>query len=209
MTSIEEKQALRFRVLEAAYRLADGNSDEDFSHKQLEEALALDQAEVAKAVTYLEEEGLLEFPSFELIAITHDGVMEYERAIQHPSSPTEHFPALNIINNVLSVENLHMNSSQIQQGTVSSEQSQVLRSHIDISALQKLIAEIRASELHLMPDDRATLDSDLSTVDAQLGRPSPKWGYVRESLASIRKIVESAGGGILATQIKEWLQMIQ
>jgi len=90
-----------------------------------------------------------------------------------------------------------VSSSQIQQQT--SDSTQFLATEkIDIEPILKFIAEIRdrLSELELTSDIKEELNAELNTVDAQAKSPKPKPSIIRESLSTIRRILEGASGAI-------------
>jgi|GEM_PF-3150572 len=47
------------------------------------------------------------------------------------------------------------------------------------------------------------LFADIATVESQVGSSKPKVGIIRESVLSIQKILEGAGGNVLGTLIVE------
>src|SRR5258708_1383242 len=65
---------------------------------RLGDELGPPESRAALPMDYLQAEGLLEFPSYETISITHAGVVEVEAALSTPAAPTEHFPAFSIVN---------------------------------------------------------------------------------------------------------------
>lgn len=67
---------------------------------------------------------------------------------------------------------------------------------IDAAALASLATRIRSKlpELGLDPAKESELKSELSTLEAQAASPKPKKGIVKETLSSIRSILEGAGG---------------
>lgn len=71
------------------------------------------------------------------------------------------------------------------------------------SNLQNLIEQLKTfletSEISQIK--KGELNADISTVEAQIALPQPKASIITESLRSIRSIVESAAGSILAPQI--------
>ncbi len=92
-----------------------------------------------------------------------------------------------------------VSSSQIQQQT--SDSSQLLTTEkIDVEPILKFINEMkeRLSELELTGDTKEELNAELNTVYAQANSPKPKPSILRESLSSIRRILEGAGGAIAA-----------
>jgi len=92
-----------------------------------------------------------------------------------------------------------VSSSQIQQQTYDSTQL-LTTEKIDVEQILKFINEIRErlSELELTGDIKKELNAELNTVDAQVNSPKPKISILRESLLSIRRILEGAGGAIAA-----------
>jgi hypothetical protein len=95
-----------------------------------------------------------------------------------------------------------VHSSQIQQQT--SESIQVAAPiEFDAAAIRKLIEEIKTGlhELDLSRETEVELNAELGTLDAQIGSPKPKISILRESMASVRRILEGASGAIAAQLI--------
>jgi hypothetical protein len=94
-----------------------------------------------------------------------------------------------------------VSGSQIQQ--FSNESHQTQSSGPDREALSSFVAQVReaAPTLGLSSDKRQELESDLDTIDSQLKSPNPKKTVVRESLHSVRNIVEEAAGSLVASGI--------
>jgi hypothetical protein len=96
----QENQAKRLSLLRLLY---------DFSSGQrcivavsfLTEGLKSDEYEILETAFYLSEEGLLNIgqnqeqrmPPGPNLCLTHKGIVEVERSIDHPSEATEHFSA--------------------------------------------------------------------------------------------------------------------
>ena len=89
-----------------------------------------------------------------------------------------------------------MVGSQLQQG---SNNNATYRNDIelDFDAVKDLIAIINA-EIHSKIID-PELKADIATVESQLVSPKPKEGIIRESLKSIRNILEGAAGSLLSS----------
>jgi hypothetical protein len=81
---------------------------------------------------------------------------------------------------------------------------------IDLDAAAEVVAAIRAGfdGLELGPDQRAELESDLATLEAQFSSPSPKKNVVREVLDSVRRILEGAGGAVAAQLALELAKLL-
>lgn len=84
--------------------------------------------------------------------------------------------------------------SQIQQSTESS--TQILNKNLDLNSISKFISELKQNlnTIEVENKKRQELEADIQTVESQIGSPEPKQGIVRESLNSIRRILESASG---------------
>ena len=98
--------------------------------------------------------------------------------------------------------------SQIQAGTVNSSQS--MENEINIEQLIDYIDQLErgVTELALDEDKLSELTSEVSTIKAQVSSPKPKQGIIRESLASIRSILEGASGNMTAHGLLEALSNI-
>ena len=91
-----------------------------------------------------------------------------------------------------------MSYSQIQAGTLSSSQS--MENEIDFKKIHEFIEQLEtaSSELSLNEEKSAELVSEISTIKAQTKSPKPKPGILRESISSIRTILEGASGSVVA-----------
>lgn len=83
-----------------------------------------------------------------------------------------------------------MRDSQIQQGTNSSTQSYTKT--LDLEAVRRVIDELklRVNEAKLQGDNQWQVDSDISCVESQLKAPRPNPEIIRESLRSLRSVLE-------------------
>ncbi len=197
MPSIEETKKRRFQFLNFLFKKTGGDKFKHVNMLKLGKELDFPKEEVITIVQYLEGEYLLEHAGVgPEISITHDGIKEIEEALSHPNKKTKYFPPTNIIN----IQ--HMENSQIQQGTnlskqvgtFDSSQSQVISDFIDI-------LKSKISELGLAPDDESEINSDLNTMKSQIASSRPKSGIIKESLISIQRILEGAGGALVAQQL--------
>lgn len=92
-----------------------------------------------------------------------------------------------------------VSSSQIQQQVSDSAQF-IVEEKTDIEPILKFITEIRdkLSKLELTSDIEEEINAELKTLDAQTSSPKPKPAILSESLSSIRRILEGAGGALAA-----------
>jgi hypothetical protein len=96
--------------------------------------------------------------------------------------------------------------SQIQQAT--SRSSQVSnKNQLDIKALSRFIEQLHGQidSLKLKPDTKKELNAEIKTVEAQVESPKPKQSVIKESLLSIQRILEAAGGTIAGELLKSLL----
>src|SRR5215204_5698821 len=113
MKTLEEKKIDRFNFLKNTYEKTTRGGLQMFDAAKIAEEMGLEKNEAELIVDYLEGEGLLKTHSdgWELISITHRGILEVEQALSEPSQPTEHFPP---VINFINVDQMH--NSQILQG---------------------------------------------------------------------------------------------
>lgn len=89
--------------------------------------------------------------------------------------------------------------SQIQQGAYQSNQTQDNTKGIDFDSLLSLVELIKGSlpEADLPPGQFLELEEELNTLTAQAKSPKPKFLIIKESLSSMKRIIEGAAGGAL------------
>jgi hypothetical protein len=71
-----------------------------------------------------------------------------------------------------------------------------------LKRLEEAIPDLALAEAKL-----SELESELTTLRAQLKSPNPKKNIIKEGLSSIRNILEGAGGGLASTFILELIKM--
>lgn len=200
MPTIDELRKKRFQFLELLYHKSGGSQLKHLEMWDLGNEVAFSREETQTICEYLDGEGLLKHVTVGGgIAITHHGVREIEEALSHPERPTHYFPAVNVIHIH------HMEQSQIQQGTVGSTQSGSFA--FDSGAVASFMVELKTSlpQLSLDSSARSELDAEVKTVEAQLGSSRPKGAILKESLASIRRVLESVSGGLIVQKLLQLL----
>jgi len=102
-----------------------------------------------------------------------------------------------------------MLNSQIQHGTSNSKQS-ISSEGIKLDELIKFVNSLRESikDLKLQKDKESEFESEIMTIEAQTKSPKPKTSIIRESLISIKNILEGAAGSIIAAKLLEYLPAI-
>ncbi len=194
----------RLTFLDALYELSGADEHKYFSMWEIGEGLEFDRDHTSRIVQYLHGEGLLEHRAIGgIIGITHYGIKEVEEAKSAPDQPTYHFPAVNVIN-VGSMVN-----SAIQQA--SPHATQVLQvDDTRTDEILEVVDQVKSAldRLGLRPANRTDLEAEIGTVESQMKSSRPKVPVLRESLASMRAILESAGGGALATGLVKMIATI-
>jgi hypothetical protein len=95
-------------------------------------------------------------------------------------------------------------SPQIQQETSQSiqissiEQVNIPELRAFLGALQKQI-----DRLNLLEEVKQELSAEIKTAEAQADSPKPKNSVIKESLGSIKRILEGAGGGVAANLLMQ------
>jgi hypothetical protein len=95
-------------------------------------------------------------------------------------------------------------NSQVAPGASAPSQI-VVTSSINLDDVKALVAKVKraASEIDLAPEQRNELSAELTTIDTQVASPKPKTGIIKQSLSSVRTILEGAGGNVVATLLVE------
>ncbi len=206
---MEKKRAQRLNFMNALYDVVDGLEGQFADMNAFLSKLGLDLDkeedfnEFQSIARYLKGEGLIETIAVESgtiaigVSLTHKGVHEVEEARSRPDKPTEHFPPANNI----SVQ--YMIGSQIQQGSPGATQSLTVASQGGIEGLEAFINSLKQSVDHLELDEeqRAELEADIQTIEAQIASPKPKQEVLRPGLESIRRILEGSASAAVASPL--------
>jgi hypothetical protein len=110
------------------------------------------------------------------------------------------------------------NTAPVQQASPGAQQQsaspgarQVAGRHDeDLERIREFLREFDACarQLQLPPEQSAEIQAEIATIRAQLGSPKPRQHVVRESLRSVRAVLEQAGGGAVAVGLLELLHHI-
>ena len=156
----------------------------------------------AEAPVIAAQIGLEDLPR--LIQITQQGFEEIKKAMREPRQPTEHFPAINLIH----IEG-DVSGSAIQSGSPKAYQ-ELSTGDFDLSPIREFLRQFDASvgELDLPADEIAVLNAEVDTVRAQVRSPKPKRHIIKESLTSVRTILEVTSGSAAAVGLLDLLKLI-
>lgn len=191
---IDEIRKKRFQFLNALFEETNGSRVETVSVFELGNKLGFSREESDQISDFLSGEGLLEFVAFGgQASITHTGIVQIENALAKPKEETRYFPPVNYIH----VEN--MSNSQIQQGTDNSTQVFNYSSE-KLDAIVELTKSIKhqIDKLGLSQDKLDEVTADIKTIDSQINSPKPKPNIIKESLLSLKTILEGVAGNMIA-----------
>ena len=76
-----------------------------------------------------------------------------------------------------------------------------------LSALIELLREA-IQQGRMEADLREELQAELATLQAQAASPKPKWAIIKATAGSIKAVLESASGGVLASQAQTYLKTL-
>lgn len=211
MSGVEERKADRLRVMNEIYAEVGDNTVERVNLQAIRERLGLSDQKMGTIVNYLEGELLIKLRralgdemTARTASITHVGVKEMERSEEHPEQPTDHFPPqagiiINVRGDMIGSAiqsnsagaTLHVDTGDIMIGTEADEQ------------IRRFLDEFDAKLSALQPEQTAgalaEIAADVATVRGQLNSPKPKKNFIKESLASIRAVLENGMGGVVTS----------
>src|SRR4029453_12803569 len=134
-----------------------------------------DNAESDRVAMYLADAGLImPIAPGPFLRITVSGIDAVERALVAPGESTQHFLPLDVLD-------------------PSGNDSQP----VDFQLLRSLLPHLRDTVLGLSGNEAAIATAHIETLEAQNKSPVPSHAIVRESLKSLRSILEGAGGGVV------------
>jgi hypothetical protein len=191
LARLAARKALRLRFMHALYEASGGASGELIDTDQFRVRLGLDYAPFWNTRRYLENEDLCRGVTTHHFSITHQGVKEVEAALTAPTEPTEHFPPAE---NVILIGTAE--ATVIQQGNEDSVQEVELSTAALDEARRRaaeLEARVRAAELE--ETELRALIAEATTAAAQLKSRRPRLAAVRETVGSVRDVLEAALAG--------------
>ncbi len=93
-----------------------------------------------------------------------------------------------------------MTQSQLQQDTRDSSQSMTVN-ELDVSKVLSVLDEIKkaVADINLPRETKDELDAEIATAETQAKSPKPKYRIIRESLHTVRNILEGTAGSLIAS----------
>lgn len=197
---LEQKKAARYKLLHRLYQLSDGDENDIEPAFDIGKEHGWTKEETYKIVQYLDGEGLLkEWTLNAGIGITHEGVVQIEKALSDPTSATQYFPpAANIILIGQAI------NSPIQQASPGSTQTTSVITN-DVAMIKDFTSALVAviDQLGLSDAMNTDLRAEINTTDSQLNSSKPKKSIIKTSLTSILDILRSAAANVTASMFIE------
>lgn len=199
LRTIEQRQAARFRILETAYEMTEGNPHGVFNRRDISRKLHLSENDTLIEAQWLVDEGLLEHLAMGGdMAITHEGIKEVEAMRTEPKQGTSYFPPLSQVTNVFfgPVGVAQSGSGNIEiRDSVLTVLEQVNDEHaLDFRhAIRELVDGIVDSD-HLRSDKKeAALQLTVDIVEeAAREKPKRRWPVVTATCAALAAILGAA-----------------
>jgi len=199
---LKEKKEKRWLFLRRLYDWNDGDESSLIHINRIGKELGFDEDLTIKIAQYLSGEGLIVvvIPTkvgrrIDFIRISHAGVVEVEAALDNPDRPTQYFPA---VINITSIGT--MTDSQLQIDSPGATQVATFNEN-RYGELKEVIQSLKESidQFGIDQQQKSELQADIQTIEAQISSSKPKATIITECLSSIKRILEGAAGGALAS----------
>ena len=97
--------------------------------------------------------------------------------------------------------NAPVTHSQIQQGSPNAKQTMSITG-LDQKAVANFIQLLRKHESDLKLSAPSQLEPEIQRVEAEIATPNPNQNVLRESLQTIRNIIEGCAGSLIASGLQ-------
>jgi hypothetical protein len=138
--------------------------------------------------------------------LEEDGILGEDLSFTSQEKVAAENPVYNTVNNFYGT----VQNQQIQQHTSSSSQTMNIEQS-DLSSLKEFLEKIlnQIDELNLTAEGREELVAEIKTAEIQISSPKPKHPIIRESLSTIRRILEITSGGVAARLLVDYGPVLQ
>jgi hypothetical protein len=184
--TVEEKIAARFKILEEIYNTTGGSEKKPVSIDEIGKQLNLNETLVEIAFQYLKGENLIKAIASGIFAITHYGVVAYEEAKSNPTSKTEYFLPVNIINNILNTNSI--NNSQVQLCTKNSNQELIINKN-DISKIKEWLDKLEGVLKENQTEKNEKIYEEIETIRALMGTKKPNVTFINSAMSVIKDLL--------------------
>jgi hypothetical protein len=199
MNAVEDMKDKCFQFLRRLYEWTDGDESRGRYMYGIGEDLGFDRDLTVKIEQYLRGEGLINSTHVfgtedKYIRILHKGVLAVWGDLPNLDRPTDHPSSQNIT----SIG--QMINSQIQIGSPEATQVATFNEN-RYDELKEVIESLKESidQLGIDQQQKSKLQANIKAMEAQTSSPNPKPTIITECLGSIKRILESATGSVLAS----------
>ncbi|MDD5258832.1 MAG: hypothetical protein PHD29_02590 [bacterium] len=185
---IDDQAKRRFMVMRQIYELTEGEESHAVHFNKIMEYVGFGPGLLRDIIYYLENEKLITFQDpGNLINITLAGTEEVEIALMEPDKATAHFPARG---NTIAKQNMDL---QMQQESYDRAHTITIGEN-RYNDLKELLQVIIASldQLNLASEQKSKLITEINTIHSQMAFLKPSTGIIPESVAHIKRILESS-----------------
>jgi hypothetical protein len=195
MVNLQEKQRRRYLVLSKLYELTDGEPVRLAEADAVREATGFDEVIFHEAVQYLRGEGLLKTSNL-VLELTHAGIVEYERSLERPDVPTEHFP-------VQVIQQFNAPVGAVQTGTHATA-NVVQQIGAGTGEVLELLVQLRRGiEATLPAEERAEALELVEGIEEEARSEKPRTARVKAFMKGLGNFALSTASNALATAIAQ------
>jgi hypothetical protein len=195
MTNLQEKQQQRYLVLSKLYELTDGKPVRRVEADEVREATGLTEVTFHDAVQYLRGEGLLKTSNL-VLELTHQGLIEYERSLEKPDAPTEHFP-------VQVIQQFNAPVGAVQTGAHAMA-NVVQNVGVSVGEVLDLLARLRRDiEVTLPAEEQSEALELVEGIEEEARSDKPRTTRVKAFLKGLGNFALSTASNALATAIAQ------
>jgi hypothetical protein len=192
--SANEVRTYALKMLRVLYEGTGADVRKRVNIAKLADPLGLTElAPVEQILSYLTAKGLIGKEMY-WAHLTPHGIVDIEKALQHPDTPAApYLPAINLIN--AQTVNLAP-GAQLMQGAGTLQQTS--QNGAGIPELRDALTEIEELARSLDAANRAQIDALVKAVRVETDRTEPNHSRIRTLLASMKTIAETFVGGTAA-----------
>lgn len=193
MTNLQEKQRQRYLVLSKLYELTDGHPVRRVAADAVRETTGLTEVTFHDAVQYLRGEELLKTSNL-VLELTHQGLVEYERSLEKPDAPTEHFP-------VQVIQQFNAPVGAVQTGAHATAN---IVQNVGAGEVLELLAKLRRDiETTLPVEERVEALELVEGIEEEARSEKPRTTRIKAFLKGLGNFTLSTASNALATTIAQ------
>ena len=185
--TISEKKAARFKMLERIYKESGGSENSIFEIYGIGEELNFPTDLIDITADYLQGENLIKSRTIGGgYAITHNGIVQYEKAISAPEMETEYFLPVNVTNNINFFGNVE--NSQLQTGATN--QNQTMNRNDNFNELRLWLMKLEnALNNEKLYEIMEQIKDDVDLIKENVSSEKPNTKYIGIALRAIEGVL--------------------